>query len=98
MIVRTVTGRIVNSDAVNAYNDAYWLTGDRASALGWLHNEAEREDWARRIVARAGKDWATHLMKFDGTVLPRGYTVEGITIAGGVRALNTDPFDRSEGR
>ena len=32
---------------------------------------AHREAWARRTVAAAGKDWATHLAKFDGTVLPR---------------------------
>lgn len=40
-------------------------------ALAELHSEAVREDWARRTVAAAGKSWATHLAKFDGTVLPR---------------------------
>lgn len=33
--------------------------------------EAQREDWARRTVAAAGKDWRTHLAKFSGAVLPR---------------------------
>lgn len=33
--------------------------------------EAHREDWARRTVAAAGKDWRTHLAKFSGAVLPR---------------------------
>lgn len=33
--------------------------------------EALRENWSRRTVAAAGQDWRTHLVKFDGTVLPR---------------------------
>lgn len=39
------------------------------------HAEALREDWARGRVAAAGKSWATHMVKFDGTVLPRGREV-----------------------
>jgi hypothetical protein len=36
-----------------------------------LWSAAMRENWARNQVARAGHSWATHTVKFDGTVLPR---------------------------
>ncbi len=36
-----------------------------------VYAEAVREYWARRRVARFGKDWRTHMAKFSGTVLPR---------------------------
>lgn len=36
-----------------------------------VYGEATRENWARGAVTAAGKDWRTHLVKFDGTVLPR---------------------------
>ena len=36
------------------------------------YEEASREDWARRCVRGAGKDWATHFAKYDGTVIRRG--------------------------
>lgn len=40
----TPTGAIVNRHALDTYNDAYRVGGDRASALGLLHIQAERED------------------------------------------------------
>jgi hypothetical protein len=42
-----------------------------AAELDAMHNEALAEDWARRTVAAAGKDWATYMAKFDGTVVER---------------------------
>lgn len=42
-----------------------------STLLGDAHAEALRENWARDRVAAAGKSWATHLAKFDGTVLER---------------------------
>jgi hypothetical protein len=36
-----------------------------------VYAEARREDWARRTVRDAGQDWATHMAKFSGAVLPR---------------------------
>lgn len=62
---------IFNVRAMDAYNEAYRRTGNQASALAELYSEALREDWARRTVAAAGKDWATHMAKFDGTVVER---------------------------
>lgn len=35
------------------------------------YSEAIREDWARRVVAEAGKSWTTHRAKFSGAVVPR---------------------------
>lgn len=44
------------------------------------YEEALREDYARGQVAAAGGSWGTHLMKFDGTVLPReGVLTDGLT-------------------
>jgi hypothetical protein len=43
----------------------------QASLSDDVYAEAVREDWARGRVAAAGKSWATHLAKFDGTVLER---------------------------
>lgn len=62
---------IFNVRAMETYNEAYRITGNEASALAELYYEALREDWARRAVAAAGKDWATHMAKFDGTVVKR---------------------------
>jgi hypothetical protein len=70
-VVVTATGAVVNEAALQTYNEAYRMTGDRASALAQLWDEAVRENWARNQVAKAGKSWSTHLAKFDGTVLPR---------------------------
>ncbi len=41
-----------------------------------LYSEALRENWARTLVAAAGKDWATHMMKFSGAVIARAYIDE----------------------
>jgi hypothetical protein len=35
------------------------------------YSEAQREAWARRTVARAGKSWDTHMAKFSGAVVAR---------------------------
>jgi hypothetical protein len=35
------------------------------------YDEAQREAWARRTVARAGKSWLTHTAKFTGAVVQR---------------------------
>lgn len=43
----------------------------RDLTLTAVYGEAQREGWARGAVKAAGKDWRTHLVKFDGTVLPR---------------------------
>lgn len=43
----------------------------RSDPLTYVHGDALREDWARSTVAAAGKDWATHMAKFDGTVVER---------------------------
>lgn len=53
--VVTATGWIVNRHAVEAYNLAYRVTGDRASALGVLYLEAQTED-RDRDRARAARD------------------------------------------
>lgn len=42
-----------------------------AAALDGVHAEARRENWARGQVAAAGKSWATHMVKFGGTVIER---------------------------
>jgi hypothetical protein len=39
--------------------------------------QALREDWARSRVAESGHSWATHMVKFDGTVVPRGHPACG---------------------
>lgn len=75
-IVTTVTGWIVNQGAVDAYDQAYRISGDRENAMRLLQDDAIREGWARSTVAAAGKDWRTHLAKFDGTVLPRQTAVD----------------------
>lgn len=71
MIIKTVTGWIVNQHALDSYNESYLAVGNQASAMRLLEEQAQREDWARGKVAAAGKSWDTHLAKFDGTVLPR---------------------------
>lgn len=48
-----------------------------------VYGEAQREDWARRTVAAAGKSWATHLAKFSGAVLPRQREPRGRRICSG---------------
>lgn len=70
-IVVTATGAIVNQGALDTFEGAHRIAGDRASALTILRDMALREDWARRRVAAAGKSWATHLAKFSGAVVPR---------------------------
>ncbi len=70
-IVTTVTGWIVNQGALDTYDEAYRITGNREDALADLSYEAMREDWARAKVAAAGKSWTTHMVKFDGTVMLR---------------------------
>lgn len=70
-VVVTATGWIVNQGALAEFNQAYRLAGSLDVAMGLLHDEAAREDWARRRVAAAGKSWATHMAKFSGAVLPR---------------------------
>jgi hypothetical protein len=37
----------------------------------FVHEQALHENWARDQVTAAGKSWATHMVKFDGTVLER---------------------------
>jgi hypothetical protein len=59
-------------DAYAYYVKTQGLAGTREAALDALHGEAHREGWARDRVAAEGKSWATHMAKFDGTVLPRG--------------------------
>lgn len=36
-----------------------------------VYAEAQRESWARKTVAAAGKSWKTHMAKFSGAVMPR---------------------------
>ena len=53
-----------------------WTVTDR-------YYEALRENWARSRVAAAGKSWAMHRAKFDGTVVPsdpnNGWQYQGTT-------------------
>ena len=70
-VMVTVTGAIVNRQAMRTYEEAYEIAGDRASALADLHDRASSEDWARAQVAQAGRSWATHRVKFGGAVVPR---------------------------
>lgn len=44
-----------------------------ADTAGWIPGVYETESAARARdqVAKAGKSWDTHMVKFDGTVLPR---------------------------
>lgn len=91
--VVTVTGAIVNQDAMDAYDGAYRVTGDRESALGMLQNQAMSEDWQRLQVSLAGQSWATHFAKFDGTVLPRQLTLHS---QGGKVVLNSEDDEEIE--
>lgn len=70
-LITTDTGAVVNVHALEAFELAYRATGDRASALALLTEEAHREDWARRTVAAEGKSWKTHQAKFGGAVVAR---------------------------
>lgn len=60
-----------NPDAHAYYVKMQGIAGSRDGAMRMLEEEAAREGWARLQVAKAGKSWTTHMVKFDGTVLPR---------------------------
>lgn len=55
-IIVTVTGWIVNAGAMETFDRAYWATGDRASAMALLAEEARIED--RRRFPRRTLDLA----------------------------------------
>lgn len=70
--VRFSDGSVVAVSALEEFEG--WLDqydGNVASALAVLYGSALRENWCREQVAAAGKDWATHFVKFDGTVSRR---------------------------
>lgn len=71
-MITTATGATAPSQrALEDFADLMISMGTRDGALAILHDYAARENWARKRVAAAGHDWATHFARFDGTVTAR---------------------------
>lgn len=64
--------RLTDAEVEQAIGEALWA--HRAAVLGDATESLTRKmrrDWERRTVEAAGFTLATHMAKFDGTVLPR---------------------------